>query len=77
MCQHPDAVALVTSNLLILAAMSVLVPISGRLQITASPFTVVADVYPDIYPDIFPELPLPAKTLSTGLRQIVVTNPSR
>ena len=73
MCQHPDAVALVTSNLLIMAAMSVLVPISGRLQITASPFTVVADVYPDIFPDIL----LPPKTLSTGLRQIVVTNPSR
>ena len=47
--------------------------ISGRFRITASNFAVVAD----IFPELFPELPLPPKTLSIGLRQIVVTNPSR
>ena len=63
--------------------------ISGRFRITASNFAVVADIFPDVYPDIypdvfpdifpdvFPELPLPLETLSSGLRRIVVTNPSR
>ena len=55
--------------------------ISGRFRITAGNFAVVVDIFPDIFPEIFPELcpelPVPPKTLSTGLRQIVVTNPSR
>jgi hypothetical protein len=51
--------------------------ISGRFRITASNFAVVAHIFPDIFPELFPELPLPPETLSTGLRRIVVTNPSR
>ena len=47
--------------------------ISGRFRITAGNFAVVAD----IFPELSPELPLPPETLSTGLRRIVVTNPSR
>jgi len=35
------------------------------------------DIFPDIFPGISPGIPSPPDTLSTGKRQIVVTNPSR